>query len=78
MNTLMLVFEDILSVIRQKGESKNEFYKKTKHTKFSKNEHLLAPDDDYTTAPQCPDTCVCNQGVNNVRFPDNLEHFVFL
>ena len=34
----------ILSVIRQKGEFQNGCFKKTKHAKFSKNEHFLSPD----------------------------------
>ena len=32
------------SVIRQKGESQNECFKKTKHAKFSENEHFLSPE----------------------------------
>ena len=36
--------EDILSVIRQKGKSQNECFKKTKHTKFSEKEHFLPLD----------------------------------
>ena len=32
------------SVIMQKGESQNGCYKKTKHIKFSENEHFLPPD----------------------------------
>ena len=30
--------------IRQKGESQNGCYKKTKHAKFPKNKHFLSPD----------------------------------
>ena len=33
-----------LSVIRQKGESQNGCFKKTKHAKFSENEHFLPSD----------------------------------
>ena len=32
------------SVIRQKGECRNESFKKTKHAKFSKNRTFLSPD----------------------------------
>ena len=41
----------ISSIMRQKGESQNDSYKKTKHTKFSeKNKHFWRPD---------THTCVC-------------------
>ena len=35
---------NLLSVIRQKGESQNGCFKKTKLVKFSEKEHLLTPD----------------------------------
>ena len=35
--------DNIALVIKQKGESQNGCYKKTKQTKFSKNEHFLPP-----------------------------------
>ena len=35
---------EISSVIRQKGESQNWRFKKTKHAKFFENEHFLTPD----------------------------------
>ena len=34
---------DILSVVRQKGESQNECFKKTKHAKFSKKTNISCP-----------------------------------
>ena len=39
------IWQDLTSlVIRQKGEYQSWWYKKTKHAKFQKNEHLLPPD----------------------------------
>ena len=61
----------ISSVTRQKGESQNRCFKKTKQAKFSKNEHLLPPDT-YTYVR------VHIRGVRNVRFSENLNCFVFL
>ena len=59
------------SVIRQNGESQNGCFKKTKHTKFPKNEHFLPLDALHT--------CTCAyQGVRMVRFSENLACFVFL
>ena len=63
------------SVIRQKGESQNGCFKKTKHAKFSeKNEHFLPPNipDEHLLR-----TCAY-QGVRNVRLLENLVCFVFL
>ena len=59
----------ISSSIRQKGESQNEYFKETKHAKFSKNEHVLALD---------THTYVCGSRVRKVRFSENLACFVFL
>ena len=56
------------SVIKQKGESKNGCFKKTKHAKFPKYEHFLPPD---------KRTCEYH-GVRNVRFSENLVCFFFL
>ena len=53
------------SVIRQKGESQNGCFKKTKHAKFSKKRIFLTR------------TCAY-QGARNIRFSENLACFVFL
>ena len=52
----------ITSVIRQKGESQNGCFKKTKHVKFSEKRTFLTS----------------WYGVRNVRFSENLTCFVFL
>ena len=36
-------------IIRQKDESQKRCYKKTKHAKFSKNEHFLPPDKQWVS-----------------------------
>ena len=52
------------SVIRQKGESQNGYFRKTKqHAKFSEKRTFLTP---YFLR-----TCAY-QGVRNVRFSENL------
>ena len=57
------------SVIRQKGESQNGCFKKTKHFKFSEKRTFLTP----------ISTCTCAyQEVRNVRFAENLKCFDFL
>ena len=38
------ISKTVPSVIRQKGESPNRCFKKTKHAKFSEKEHFLPPD----------------------------------
>ena len=38
------IITSMLSVIRQKGESQNGYFKKTKQAEFPKNEHFLPPD----------------------------------
>ena len=38
------ISKTIPSVIRQKGESQNGYFKKTKHANFSEKEHFLPPD----------------------------------
>ena len=38
------ISKTIPSVIRQKGESQNGYFKKTKHASFSEKEHFLPPD----------------------------------
>ena len=43
-NISYIMFRFKSSVIRQKGESQNGCFKKTKHAKFPKNEHFLPPD----------------------------------
>ena len=57
----------ISSVIRQKGESQNGCFKKTKHAKFSEERTFLTPWN-----------ARAYQGVRNVRFLENLACFVFL
>ena len=53
------------SVIRQKGESQNGCFKKTKHAKFYKKRIFLTR------------TCAY-QGARNIRFSENLACFIFL
>ena len=60
-NVVLVIFNS--SVIRQKGESQNVCFKKTKHVKFSEKRTFL--------------TCAY-QGLKNVRFSGNLTCFVFL
>ena len=57
---------DKTSVIRQKGESQNGYFKKTKNTKVSENRIFL-------TFRTC-----AYQGVRNVRFSENLACLVHL
>ena len=40
---MKMASKSVLSVIRQKGESQNGCFKKTKHTKFSENWTFLTP-----------------------------------
>ena len=61
-----------MPVIRQKGESQNGCFKKTKHAKFSEKRTFLTLW--YTHV--CTRTCAY-QGVRNVRFPENLACFFF-
>ena len=56
------------SVIRQKSQSQNEFFKKTKHAKFFKKGTFHTPWYAH----------VGYQGVRSVRFSENLACFVFL
>ena len=51
---------------RQKGESQSRCFKKTKHAKFSKNEHFLPPEHIRTCA---------YQGVRDVRFSEICRAF---
>ena len=69
-NISYIMFRFKSSVIRQKGESQNGCFKKTKHAKFPKNEHFLPPDPHKYTNTY--------QGVRNVRFTENLACFVSL
>ena len=58
------------SVIKQKCESRNGFFKKTKPIKFPEKWTFLTP---------LMRTCTCAyQGVRNVHFSENLTCFVFL
>ena len=58
------------SVIRQKDESQNGCFRKTKHVKFSEKRTFFYP---------MIRTCTCAyQGVKNVRFSENLTCFAFL
>ena len=54
-------------VIRQKGESQNGCFKKTKHAKFSEKRNFLRLDRHSAY-----------QGLRNIRFSENLMCFVFL
>ena len=56
-------------VIKQKGESQNGCFKKTKPAKFSEKRTFLTP---------CKKVCCAYQGVINTRFSENLACFVFL
>ena len=57
------------SVIRQKGESENVCFKKTKHAKFSQKRTFLTHDTHMY---------MCLSVVRNVCFSENLACFVFL
>ena len=65
-----LHYRFISSVIKQKIESQNGCFKKTKHAKFSEKRKFLTP-------LSRTRTCVY-QGVRNVCFSENLACFVFL
>ena len=56
------------SVIRQKRESQNGFFKKTKHVKLVKNKHFLSPDT-YTY--------VCVSGVQKRLFSRKIWRALF-
>ena len=58
------------SVIRQKGKSQKERFKKTKHDKFSEKQTVLTP---LTRTRTC-----AYQGVRNVRSSENVSCFAFL
>ena len=58
------------AVIRQKSESQNRCFKKTKHAKFSEKRTFLTPWYAHVTCAY--------QGIRNVRFSENLVCFVFL
>ena len=60
-------WESISSVIRQKGESQNACFKKSKHTKFSKNEHSLSPDT-FTVCVSGDKKCSFLGIFENIRF----------
>ena len=55
-----------LPVIRQKGQSQNGCFKKTKHVKFSEKRTFLTP------------RSCAHPGLRNVCFSENLTCFVFL
>ena len=64
---------DRSSVVRQKGESQNGCFKKTKYVKFSEKRTFLTS--------WYAHLCVYQgrgRGVRNVRFSENLACFVFL
>ena len=62
----------ILLVIRQKGESQNGCFKKTKGAKFSEKTNISFP-------LILTRTCTCAyQGVRNISFSETLTCFVFL
>ena len=58
------------SVIRQKGQSQNGCFKKTKHVEFSEKRTFFYP---LIRTGTC-----AYQGVKTVRFSENLTCFVFL
>ena len=58
------------SAIRQKGESQNGCYKKTKQAKFSEKQTFFNP---LIRTRTC-----AYQGVRNVRFSEKLAYFIFL
>ena len=60
----------IASVVRQKGESQNGCFKKTKHAKFSERTNISYP---LIRARMC-----AYQGPKNVRFSEHLAYSVFL
>ena len=57
------------SVIRQKGESQSECFKKTKHANFVKNKHFLLPD---------THTYVCVSGCKKCSFFGKFVVLCFL
>ena len=57
------------SVIRQKGESPNGHFKKTKYVQFSKNEHFLPPN---------KHTNVCISGGKKCSFFGKFDMLCFL
>ena len=59
-----------LSIRRQKGESQNGCFKKTKHAKFSEKLTFFYP--------LIHTHMYADHGVKNVRFSENLVCFVFL
>ena len=65
---ISLAFE-VLSVIRQKGESQNGCFKKAKHAKISKKKHFLPPD---------THTYVCVSGGKTCLFFGNFGVLCFL
>ena len=60
------------SVIRQKGESQNRCFKKTKRAKFSEKRTFLPPPPPLIRTRTC-----AYQGVRNACFSENLSCFVF-
>ena len=69
-----------MSLIRQKGESHNGCFKKTKHVKFSEKRTSLTP---LIRIRMCDKSKyqilrVRIRGLRNVRFSENLTCFVFL
>ena len=65
-----LIYVFVMSVMRQKGESQNGCFKKTKHAKFSERTNISYP---LIRARMC-----AYQGPKNVRFSENLAYSVFL
>ena len=64
----MILYTLISSVIRQKGESQNGCFKKTKHAKFFKK----TPNISY---PLIRTRTCAYQGVRNVHFSENLPYY---
>ena len=70
-NQDFIVARRLETKIRQKCESRNGCFKKTKHAKFSEKTNISYPPDTHT--------CTCAyQAVRNNRFSENLTYFVFL
>ena len=58
-----------LSAVKQKGESQNGCYKKTKNARFPKDKHFFPPD---------AQTCVCLWRGKKCSFSENLVCIAFL
>ena len=66
---IFLAVMNILSAIRDKGESQDVCYKNITKGTFPKNKHFLPPDTHKHA---------CVSGIRNVHFSENLACFVFV